>query len=157
MKIKFIITGLVLILLTACKSTPTTIGSFYSYETECLGLELDGSQTLRVWGEGKNKSDAVEQAKKNAVRDVLFRGIRKGKEDCNLRPLMLETNAQEKYEDYFNAFFADGGEYKKYVSSKDEKRGSKEMQANQLGKKYGVTVRVLRSELKKKLKADGLI
>ena len=31
------------------------------------------------------------------------------------------------------------------------------MQANQLGKKYGVTVRVLRSELKKKLKADGLI
>ena len=112
MKIKFIITGLVLILLTACKSTPTTIGSFYSYETECLGLELDGSQTLRVWGEGKNKSDAVEQAKKNAVRDVLFRGIRKGKEDCNLRPLMLETNVQEKYEDYFNAFFADGGEYK---------------------------------------------
>ena len=38
-----------------------------------------------------------------------------------------------------------------------KKRGSKEMQANQLGKNMESQVRVLRSELKKKLKADGLI
>lgn len=143
--------------MTPAHAQKSSIASFYTYETECLGVELDGSQTLRAWGEGKNKSDAVEQAKKNAVRDVLFKGIRKGKEDCNLRPLMIEANAHEKYEEYFNAFFADGGEYLKYVSSKDERWGSKEKQRNKLGKKYGVTVRVLRSELKKKLKADGLI
>ena len=45
---------------------------------ECMGVELDGSQTLRVWALGRNKVDALEQAKKNAVREVIFKGIRNG-------------------------------------------------------------------------------
>ena len=32
-------------------------------------------RTLRAWGRGKNRTDAIEQAKKNAVRDVLFKGV----------------------------------------------------------------------------------
>ena len=40
---------------------------FEKFETECLGIEGDGSQTLRAWGTGRNRADAVEQAKKNAV------------------------------------------------------------------------------------------
>ena len=28
--------------------------SDYEYEVECLGVELDGSQTLRIWGVGHN-------------------------------------------------------------------------------------------------------
>ena len=27
---------------------------------ECMGIELDGSQTLRSYGTGRNKSDAIE-------------------------------------------------------------------------------------------------
>lgn len=53
----------------------TTTSAYYEYEVECLGVELDGSQTLRIWGVGRNKKDAVEQAKKNAVRIVLFKGM----------------------------------------------------------------------------------
>ena len=34
---------------------------------KCMGVELDGSQTLRVQGYGRNRSDAKEQAMKNAV------------------------------------------------------------------------------------------
>ena len=49
-----------------------------SFESECMGVELDGSQTLKAWGTGRNYSDACEQAKKNAVRDVLFKGIKNG-------------------------------------------------------------------------------
>ena len=48
------------------------------FETQCLGVEEDGSQTLRTWGFGNKKKDAVEQAMKNAVRDVLFKGISRG-------------------------------------------------------------------------------
>ncbi|MBP7358710.1 MAG: hypothetical protein KA955_05150 [Prevotella sp.] len=142
-------------ILLGCKTTSTA--SFVSYETECLGVELDGSQTLRAWGEGRNKADAVEQAEKNAVRDVIFKGIRAGKADCNMRPLITEVNAQEKYEEYFNRFFMDNGEYRKYVSSEDEKNHSKEHQKNYVGAKYGVTVRVLRAELKSRLKNDGVL
>ena len=102
-------------------STQKTVSTNYSYSTECLGVELDGSQTLKAWGNGRNREDAVEQAKKNAVRDVIFKGIREGKQDCNQKPLVFEVNAQEKYEDYFNKFFADGGEYRNYISLKDER------------------------------------
>ena len=72
---------------------------------KCMGVELDGSQTLRVQGYGRNRSDAKEQAMKNAVWAVIFDGIRNGAEGGNIRPLVTEVNAKERYEDYFNLFF----------------------------------------------------
>lgn len=134
-----------------------TAGTLVQFETECLGVEGDGSQTLRAWGFGKNKKDALEQAKKNAVYDVIFKGIRAGMAGCNTRPLINEVNARERHEDYFDKFFTDGGEYKKFVSDADEKRSSKDKSKSKIGVRYGVTVRVLRSDLRAKLKNDGLI
>lgn len=123
----------------------------------CLGVELDGSQTLRVVGYGRNRADAKEQAMKNAVWAVIFDGIREGAEGCNMKPLVTEVNAKERYEDYFNIFFADNGEYKKYVSLRDTKHRSGGKVKNKLGYSYDLTVRVLRAELKARLKADNLI
>ena len=85
-------------------SSKKSIAANYSNPTECLGVELDGSQTLKAWGNGRNRQDAVDQAKKNAIRDVIFKGIRDGKSECNTKPLVFEVNAQDKYEDYFNVF-----------------------------------------------------
>lgn len=123
----------------------------------CMGVELDGSQTLRVQGYGRNRSDAKEQAKKNAVWAVIFDGIRDGVEGCNMRPLVTEVNAKERYEDYFNLFFADDGEYKKYVSLRDTKKRSGGRSKDKLGYDYDLTIRVLRAELKARLKADNVI
>lgn len=123
----------------------------------CMGVELDGSQTLRVQGYGRNRSDAKEQAMKNAVWAVIFDGIRDGVEGCNMRPLVTEVNAKERYEDYFNLFFADNGEYKKYVSLRDTKKRSGGRSKDKLGYAYDLTIRVLRAELKARLKADNLI
>lgn len=123
----------------------------------CLGVELDGSQTLRVQGYGRNRSDAKEQAMKNAVWAVIFDGIREGAQGCNMRPLVTEVNAKERYEDYFNLFFSDNGEYKKYVSLRDTKKRSGGRSKDKLGYAYDLTIRVLRAELKARLKADNLI
>jgi len=123
----------------------------------CMGVELDGSQTLRVQGYGRNRSDAKEQAMKNAVWAVIFDGIRDGVAGCNMRPLVSEVNAKERYEDYFNLFFADNGEYKKYVSLRDTKKRSGGRSKDKLGYAYDLTIRVLRAELKARLKADNLI
>jgi hypothetical protein len=157
---KKIMITLVVLVLTLNISAQKKIAGYYNYKTECLGVELDGSQTLKAWGNGRNRDDAVEQAKKNAIRDVIFNGIREGKQDCNQKPLIFEVNAQEKYEDYFNAFFADGGEYKNYVSLRDERIGDK---LNRDRKKTsesvtnGLIVRILRAGLKVKLIADNII
>ena len=130
----------------------------YPIEPECLGVEMDGSVTLRAWGTGRNRIDAVDQAKKIAVRDVLFKGLRKGNPDCNPRPLVPEVNAEMKYEDFFNRFFSDkGGDYKKFVSGKDERIDNKIFRRGMSDSKmvtYSVIVRVLRSELKEYL-ANG--
>lgn len=135
----------------------TANAQFAKFDTECLGVEGDGSQTVRAWGTGRNRSDAVEQAKKNAVSDILFKGVRGGSQECNLKPLVPEVNARERYEEYFDRFFMDGGEYTKFVSAADEKLFSKNKQKNKIGAYFGVTVRVLRSELRAQLKADGVI
>lgn len=144
-------------ILGSCGTKKTSLGAFYSFETECLGTEYDGSLTLRAWGEGNSKKDAVEQAKKRAVRDVIFVGITRGVSDYHMRPLVTEPNAAEKYQDYFNRFFSDGGEYLRYVNMKDEKSNSKQVMENRQVYKFGITVRVLSSELKKKLQNDGII
>lgn len=123
----------------------------------CVGVELDGSQTLRVLGYGRNRADAKEQAMKNAVWAVIFDGIKDGVQGCNMRPLVTEVNARERYEDYFNIFFSDKGEYKKYVSLRDTKKRSGDRVKDKQGYSYDLTVRVLRAELKSRLKADNVI
>lgn len=141
------------------KSQKAIAGNYIS-KTECLGVELDGSQTLKAWGNGRNRFDAIEQARKNAVRDVLFKGIIVGKQDCDKRPLVPEVNAQEKYVDYFNKFFADGGAYKDYLSAKDERlddRINRDRKGAVESVTHGIVVRVLRSELKSKLIKDGIL
>ncbi|MBQ9638935.1 MAG: hypothetical protein IJV22_05205 [Bacteroidales bacterium] len=123
----------------------------------CLGVELDGSQTLRVQGYGRNRTDAKEQAMKNAVWTVIFDGVRDGVEGCELRPLVTEVNAKERYEDYFNLFFADKGVYKEYVSLRDTKMLSGSRHKDKLGYAYDLTIRVLRPQLKARLRADNVI
>ena len=124
---------------------------------KCMGTELDGSQTLRVLGYGRNKNDAKEQAMKNAVYAVVFTVIHEGVAGCNLRPLVTEVNARERYEEYFNIFFTDHGEYNKYVTLQDTKRRSADKSKDKLGYLYEMTVRVLRSELKARFKQDNVI
>lgn len=159
MKYSLLVAAALLVAVTSCRKDTniSSQGAFYSFETECLGTELDGSQTVRAWGKGSNKADAVEQARKNAVRDVLFKGVRAGSGDCSSRPLILEVNAQEKYEFYFNKFFADGGEYEKYATGEDENRTSRIKAKNSTQTNYGVVVRVKRAELRQKLIEDNII
>ena len=130
----------------------------YAQETECISKEMDGSLTLRVFGTGRNRTDALEQAKKQAVYDVLFKGVTKGNTDYNMRPIMTEVNARQRYQDYFDIFFMDRGEYLKYISMEDKRAGSTRVtKRNYRDVTVGVTVRVLVPQLKARLKSDGLL
>lgn len=148
-----------LITLFSCK-TANVIDGTYAYtnhDVECMGVDLDGNQTLRAWGKGKNKVQAIETAKKNAIRAVLFKGITAGTGECNKRPLVNEVNAEEKNEAYFNRFFADGGIYKQFASMTDEKRLSRQKSADNSIENWGVIVRVNRAALREKLIEDNVI
>lgn len=153
--------SIILVLFSACIITAQDkLGGNYDYATECYGSELDGSITVKAWGNGRNQSDAVEQAKKNAVRDVIFKGIQNGKSDCSRVPLLLDPNAQQINQEYFFGFFADNGEYKNYVSLKDERIFDKVKRDKKKARESvtnGLVVRVLVYDIKKKLIKDGII
>lgn len=154
---KRIFMAMAAVALSLAGATAQTQTVYARSSVRCMGVELDGSQTLRVQGYGRNRADAKEQAQKNAVWAVIFDGIREGSGGCETRPLVTEVNARERYEDYFNIFFADNGEYKKYVSLRDTKKRSGGKVKDKTGYSYDLTVRVLRSELKARLKADNVI
>lgn len=148
------LTIILLLVVLACYSQARTSGN-YEFSSECMGVELDGSQTVKAWGFGRNRKDATEQAKKNAVRDIIFNGIIEGKSECEKRPLLAEVNAHQKYETYFNKFFKDGGDYLNFISMKDQR--SVDRKKGRSGVAYGLTIRVLRPELKQKLITDEIL
>lgn len=150
---------LILVMMLVCVMTASaqTKAVYDRSSIKCMGVELDGSQTLRVLGYGRNREDAKEQAMKNAVWAVVFDGIRDGVNECNTRPLVTEVNAKERYEDYFNLFFSDKGDYRQYVSLKDTKKRSTDRKKDKVGYNYEMTIRVLRAQLKARLKADNVI
>lgn len=158
---KILLSALVvgLFMLSSCGPQKRNSGN-YSYKTECLGIEMDGSQTVKAWGNGRNRWDAINQAKKTAVNDVLFNGIYEGNQDCNKKPVVAEVNAREKYEDYFNKFFADDGEFKDFVSLKDERIGQKidrDRKGARQSVTHGVVLRILRAQLKEKMIQDNIL
>jgi hypothetical protein len=141
----------------SCK-TSNKISGNYTHEIECMGSELDGSITLKTWGKGKNRADASEQARKEAINAVLFVGIRNGKPDCYTPPILNAPNIRDNKADYFNNFFRDGGDYMKYASNKDESFGKKERSKGRDGEvMYGFIIRVMRSELKKQMITDKIL
>lgn len=147
------------LLMIGCKSSknmPQTV-AFHSYQTECLGKSMDGNQTLRVWASGRNKADAIEQAKKKAVYDVTFTGINAGGGECNAYPVVDEPNARKKYEDYFDLFFADGGAYSKYVTLENQKKSAMDRFKGDGTETYGIIVTVNRSALRLRYESDNII
>lgn len=118
---------------------------------------MDGNQTLRVWATGRNRTDAIEQAKKKAVHDVVFTGINAGSGECNAYPVVDEANARKKYEEYFDVFFADGGEYRQYVETKNQNRSSTDKYQGDGMVVYGIIVSVNRSALYQRFVSDNII
>jgi len=152
-------TLLILILLSIIGCSQKITGD-YSFKTECFGSELDGSQTVKSWGYGRNWIDAVSQAKKEALNDVIFNGIRDGKVGCSTIPIITEINARKKYSSFFNSFFSDKGSFDKFVNTKDERVWrtiNRDKYKTREGVIRGVLLRVESSKLREYLIKNEII
>jgi hypothetical protein len=123
--------------------------NYYSYKNECLEDKLDGDYIIKGWGNGSTKSEAIDQAKRNVLNDLLLNGIYKG---CNILPLIVEINAKDKYKDYiYSLFNSDLDDYIKIEKSPKTLKKSKSKTT------YGVKFRVKRQLLKQKLITDNIL
>lgn len=117
----------------------------------------DGSLTVRSTASGRTRSIAMQNAQKQAVRAIIFTGVNVPGSVSLSKPLITDMNGQTKYEEFFNAFFADNGYYKSFVSLQDKKGGSSVRRDSKTQVTLQATVRVFRADLKKYLIENNVI
>lgn len=155
-KLGLIIAALAAILFAGCG--PRRSQAYYENPSVVLSANYDGSYVIRVQVRAKDAAIAFTDGQRKAVEEVIFKGVKAGSNGISdLKPLCFDLNAREKNEDYFNAFFHDGGAWTLYASLKDKRVGSTRYQRDGRQMVESVTVTVDRAGLKQRLQADGII
>ena len=128
----------------------------WRYEMEGVKQGVQGSYLVKVWSYSKKPEVAIEQAKKNAVHGVIFRGFTG---TAHQKPITNNVNLENEQEAFFKEFFKAGGRYMKYVNLS----GDGSVSANDKIKisknewKIGVVVSVNQALLRKDLEDAGII
>ena len=157
--LKFILCGLALIAIS-CKSKIETISGYFDYETECVSVNKIGVQTVKAWGIGMTEQEAILNARRRAVDDILFKGITGGNSACNMRPIISNPNTRINKEHYFNSFYAPHGAFENYAGLPDENWLRRKLKVNKKsdGKHaYEIIIEVNTQGLKEHLKKDNII
>ena len=156
---KILLSLLVVVLcLPACRSIrqkkANTDTNQYRYEIECAGNAVQGTYLVKVWTYSKSAAVAENQCRKNAVHGVIFKGYGGGQGCVSQRPMANNPGVEQQYKEYFDSFFATGGEFQKYASILE---GTTE--TVRIGREYkvGVVVSVRKDDLRKALEAAGII
>ena len=126
----------------------------FRYEIECAGNAIQGTYLVKVWTYSKKASVAENQCRKNAVHGVNFKGYGGGQGCVSQRPMVNTPGAETQNQEYFDSFFADGGEFQKYASIM-----SGTTESVKVGRewKVGCVVSVRKDDLRKALEAAGII
>lgn len=142
------------IAINGCKPKQQVAAQVYDYEASVIStgsMGAEGTTLIQVSGKAKNIDLAVNQAKKNAVHALIFRGI----PGSNMsKPIVTEPNAETKNVDYFNKFFADGGKFLQFITVGGD--GVKERVKIPDGYKAVINVSVNHKSLRKQLEDDGI-
>ena len=128
----------------------------WRYEVECVSTGASGTYLVKVWSYSINPIVAIEQSKKNAIHGIIFKGFTGHGAGCTQNA--LDKNPTQDQEIFFNNFFADGGDYMKYVSTSTD--GSIDAaDILRIGKEFkiGVIVSVSKDALRKYLETAGIL
>ena len=132
----------------------------WRYEVQCAGIGENGYYLIKIFTYSKKKNLPMEQAKKNAVHAILFKGF-SGNDavKCDTQnPICTNPNIEFEKREFFDTFFADGGAYMKYVTESSD--GNIEADDRmKVGKEYktGVLVTVSKDALRKYMEGAGIL
>lgn len=135
-----------------------TMNDWDGYQISAVKVGADGTKLVKVWGYGKNIKKAILQAKKNAVHACLFQGVPGTETVAGIPALCRQQDVVTENESYFEFFFADDGEYLKYLNvTTDTIPSGADMRKVRGGYKVALYVQVLYDNLREKLEDDGII
>lgn len=155
-KLSFLIAVAAMVLFAGCGAKRSQ--AYYDQPSVVLSANMDGSYVIRVQVRSKDAVTAFVDAQRKAVKEVIFDGVKAGNNGISdLKPLCFDKNAQEKYEDYWNAFFSDNGPWKDFASYADRRAITTRYERDGRQMIETGTVTVKRADLKKRLQEDGII
>jgi len=130
----------------------------WRYELEAMGKGAGETEQFKVWCYSKDANTAIEQAKKNAVHGLIFRGVVAKDRFPAVQALCNEPNVEVTRADFFDPFFKDGGQFLKYVALVNNGSIGPNDRIK-IGKEYkiGVVVTVDKATLRKDLEAAGVV
>lgn len=162
-KLLFVVCLLAVILFAACSvftvvscSSTKNVLDEWSYDIRCAGTAKDGSYIVQVTSVGKTSEIAQTNARKCAVHGILFKGVAQGGPGCTpQRAMISDPSVMTSRADFFDAFFADNGQYGRYVSQADGTFASPMRIKG--GYKAVMTLVVNKDQLRKDLERAGII
>lgn len=132
----------------------------WRYELEAVNVGIQGTCLVKVWSFSKNPTIATNQARKNAVHGVIFKGVPAKERIPGKKPLVQNAEIEKQNADFFKSFFqTNGGDYMRFVTLTNNgaiaagdimKIGKKEY-------KVGVVVTVQYNDLRKYLEEKGIV
>ena len=155
-KLSFLLAVAALTLFVGCG--PKRSQAYYNQPSVVMSAESNGIYVIRVQVRAKDAVVAFTEAQRKVVKEIIFDGIKAGNSGVSdLKPLCFDKNAQEKYEDYWNAFFDDKGPWKEFTSYKDRRAVTTLYERDGRQMVETGTVTVDRAGIKRKLQADGIV
>jgi len=129
----------------------------YTSESECFTIRPDGSMIVRCTGTGPNKAIALQQARKSALYDVIFKGFIGKGSNCTCKPMLTSVSVYENNKYYFDDFFSSKTVCKRYaVRYRPQKINGNNIVYLSNGVKVYVVYKVYVNRLSKKLSLDGI-
>ena len=131
----------------------------WKYEIEGIGTGVQGSYQVKIWSIGSFQEAIIEQAKKNAVHAIIFKGFPDNNRVKGQKPLATNPNLEQEQLAFFDEFFLNGGKYLKFVSllANGSILPEDRIKLGKFEYKIGVIVSVNSAELRKDLENAGII
>jgi len=131
----------------------------WRYEIEPVNVGNQGTVVVKVWSFSKKPAVAAEQSKKNAIHGVIFKGVPTKDRIQGKKPLVEDSAKESEHADFFKSFFADGGDFQRFVSltSNGAIEAGDVMKVDKKEYKVGVVVTVNYSELRSYLESKGIV
>lgn len=137
------------------KKRKILFNSEYNYEAVCIGVGVDGTKLLKVYGYGRKVEDAINNAKKRAVAACIFKGA-PGKNKVD--PIITQSGKEVEFADYFDRFFKHGGKYLEFIAlSGDGVPSGKDRIRIKKGYKVGIAISVMYDKLRKELENNKIV
>lgn len=147
---------------TSCKSKlkPRELGN-YSYTTSAID-KRENKILVTAWGKGNSEEEALIEAKRNAINDILYKGIQSGNPSIRLSPVFMNKDAITQNQEFNASFFSNNGAFLNYVDYYDasisQSRSKKKRKADRvLNMAFDFQLLIDRDKLIIDLKNQGIL